>query len=51
MECYATDWHLVLGFAIISQYGYFSILLSPALHYHARLPAQGHMPRDGNKGK
>ena len=29
-------WLLVLGFVFISLHGYFSIFLSPALHYSAR---------------
>ena len=35
MERYATIWLFVLGFVFISLCGYFSILLSPALHYRA----------------
>ena len=36
MECYATDLTLGFGFVFISLYDYFSIFLSPALHYRAR---------------
>ena len=41
-------WLLVLGFVIISLYGYFSIFLSSALHYRIRLPAQGLAIRVGS---
>ena len=38
-------WLLVLGFVFVSLYGYFSIFLSPTLHYRARL-----RPQACNKG-
>ena len=50
MELYATDLTLSFEFVIISLYGYFSIVLSPAMHYCACLPARGHRQRDIKKG-
>ena len=43
MERYATDLTLSFGFCYYFSLWLFSIFLSPALHYRARLPARGSM--------